>query len=743
MRLSYFAALLVMLATSANLRAEDVVIAAGDYHTCSLLQDGTVQCWGENDNGQLGTGMAGGEQPTPQAVPGLSNVIALSAGGYHTCALQQGGTVQCWGYNDDGELGTGMPGGDQSVPQMVFGLSDVIALSAGRYHTCALQQGGAVQCWGSNSDGQLGMGMIGGIQSQPQPVPGLSGVITLSSGAYHTCALQQGGTTQCWGENEDGQLGTGVAGGDQSMPQTVVGLSNAVALSAGGYHTCALQSGGAVQCWGENWDGQLGTGMAGDDQPTPQPVVGLSNAIALSAGSVHTCALQQAGTVQCWGNNYEGELGTGMAGDAQPTPQPVFGLPNAIALSAGRYHTCALQQGGTMQCWGYNFDGELGAGMAGWNAAPQVAAGLSNVVAVTAGGFHTCALHQEGAVHCWGYNSQGQLGTETAGDFQPTPQLAVGLSNVVALSAGRNHSCALQLSGTVQCWGENSEGELGTGMAGSDQSTPQDVAGLSDVIALSAGGNHTCALHSAGTVYCWGDNEDGQLGTGVVGGDQPSPQLVSGLTDVVAIRAGGSHTCALQQGGSVQCWGSNEDGQLGFAGADSSDRVLVPMGGATVLAIAAGGSHSCAAVQGPFPQPTRIVCWGRDDEGQVGNGPASSEDVPSPVPITNATPSWLAAGGDNACFYSLGTAYCWGGNEFGLHGRGVFGSSPAPTNSPGFSTATAMDLGANHACAIQPNKTVICAGDSYFGQLGNGQFGYSATPLVVGRVFANGFEENQ
>ncbi len=567
--------------------------------------------------------------------------------------------------------------------------------------------------------------------------------VALAAGEYHTCSLQQDGTVQCWGHNRNGQLGTGMAGGDQPTPQPVPGLSNIIALSAGRFHTCALQQGGTVQCWGENEDGQLGTGMAGADQPTPQPVPGLSNVIALSAGSYHTCALQQERTVQCWGYNWDGQLGTGMAGADQPTPQMVVGLSDVIALSAGGYHTCALQQGGTVQCWGYNFDGELGTGMVGWNAAPQAAAKLSNAVAVTAGGFHTCALQQEGTVQCWGYNWYGQLGTGMAGADQPTPQTVVGLSNVMALSAGGYHTCALQQGGTVQCWGENEDGQLGTGMAGDDQPTPQDVAGLSDVIALSAGNYHTCALRQDGTVQCWGYNWDGQLGTGMVGGDQPSPQPVSGLTDVVAIRAGDNHTCALQQSGSMQCWGSNEYGQLGFAGADSTDRVLVPMGGATVLAIAAGESHTCAVAQGPSQLPARVFCWGRDAEGQVGNGAGSSEEVASPVPITVATPPWLAAGGNNACYYSLGTTYCWGENEDGLQGRGMLGVASAPTNSAGFSTAVTMDFGRRHACAIQPDKTVICAGSSDRGQLGNGQFGYSATPLVVGRVFANGFEENQ
>jgi alpha-tubulin suppressor-like RCC1 family protein len=250
--------------------------------------------------------------------PGWSHAASIASGAAHTCAMAQDDTVACWGYNGDGELGTGMIGGNQGTPQAVVALTGATALTAGTNHTCALRRDGAAACWGYNSYRQLGFG-DGDPEPIPQTVPGLGPVVALSAGGYHICALRQDFTVVCWGRNDYGQIGI-PAGDDQPTPQTVAGLFDVVAISAGSNHTCALRRDGAVACWGDNSDGQLGTGAIGDDQPTPQPVSGLTQVVALSAGSHHTCALQRSGTVACWGYNSMGQLGTGVSGNNQPTP---------------------------------------------------------------------------------------------------------------------------------------------------------------------------------------------------------------------------------------------------------------------------------------------------------------------------------------------------------------------------------------------------------------------------------------
>jgi alpha-tubulin suppressor-like RCC1 family protein len=332
----------------------------------------------------------------------------------------------------------------------------------------------------------------------------------INGGGLDTCALLSDGTAKCWGWNAYGQLGDGTTT-DRYAPVSVVGLSNAIAISAGIMHTCALLSDGTVKCWGYNAYGELGDGTT-TNRNTPVSVVGLSNAVAISTGDLHTCALLSDGTAKCWGSNAYGQLGVDPItyGTQSSTPVSVVGLSNAIAITAGGYHTCALLSSGSVKCWGWNYYGQLGDGTNTWKSTPVSVYGLSNVVSISGGKYHTCALLSDGTVKCWGYNADGELGDGTATN-RYTPVSVSGLSNAIAISAGDYHTCALLKDGTVKCWGYNAYGELGDGTT-TNRYTPVSVSGLSNVVSISAGGFHTCALLSDGTAKCWGSDGNGQLG---------------------------------------------------------------------------------------------------------------------------------------------------------------------------------------------------------------------------------------
>ena len=349
-------------------------VDAGSFHTCARLQDGTVRCWGLNDSGQLGDGTTTNAS-TPVAVPGVGGAAAVSGGGFHTCARFPDGTLECWGRNDSGQLGDPATTSFSSVtPVRVTGITTAIAVTAGGFHTCALLADGTVQCWGENDFGQLGNGTSDPVPGTPttfNPTPvtvsGITTAVAISAGGWHTCALLRDGTVQCWGENTYGQLGNGAtiappAPGRSSTPATVTGITTAIGIEAGIFHTCAILRDGTLQCWGRNDEGRLGNGTTANSS-TPTTVSGITPA-AVAPGAEHACAILRDGTLQCWGDNNWGQLGNGSAaGTASTTPATaVTGITTATAASSGAEHTCAVLQDGSVQCWGRNTDGRLGNG---------------------------------------------------------------------------------------------------------------------------------------------------------------------------------------------------------------------------------------------------------------------------------------------------------------------------------------------------------------------------------------------
>ena len=268
----------------------------------------------------------------PVEVFGISDATQITASSGHTCALLQTSTITCWGRNQYGQLGNGQSTGDwednsadSSVPVEVQGINDATQITTGEDHTCALLQTSTITCWGRNKSGQLGNGQSTGDSednsadsSVPMEVLGINDATQITAGGYHTCALLQTGTITCWGYNIYGELGNGQSTGDwedrsadSSVPVGVTGISDATQITAGEVHTCALRQTSTITCWGRNKYGQLGNGQSGDDahSAVPVEVLGINDATQITAGSVHTCALRQTGTITCWGVKVSGQLG--------------------------------------------------------------------------------------------------------------------------------------------------------------------------------------------------------------------------------------------------------------------------------------------------------------------------------------------------------------------------------------------------------------------------------------------------
>jgi alpha-tubulin suppressor-like RCC1 family protein len=378
-----------------------------------------------------------------------------------------------------------------------------------------------------------------------------------------------------------------------------------------------------------------GAMAAGAFVPSAPAFVATATASLVTAGHAHSCALLTSGAVKCWGSNDLGQLGDGTQ-TSSVTPVDTAGLTDAVVLSAAYAHTCAVTSAGAAKCWGYNLHGEIGNGSPElFVTTPSTPTGLgSGVASVASGNGHSCALLTNGGVQCWGYNAYGQLGDGTTTD-RATPVSVSGLSGVTAIAVGRRQSCAITSGGDVLCWGLNTAGQLGVGTQTGPETcdgiacsrTPVAVPGVSGAASIMSGGFHTCAVTPSGGAKCWGANTNGQVGDGTFE-TRTSPVDVAGLTSgVAAIATGGLHTCAITSGGGAKCWGRDADGELGD-GATSDSNVPVDVSGLAsgVASLGLGYNHSCAVLDGGG-----VRCWGRNQSGQLGDGTTEGSSVPVEV----------------------------------------------------------------------------------------------------------------
>ncbi len=683
-------------AVPAGLRAR--AVAAGGYHSLAVTTNYMVVGWGANWNGQT------------TIPPGLTNVAFVAAGGWHSLALRLDGTVIAWGYNDRGQT---------NVPP---GLAGVVAIAAGYTDSLALKSDGTIVAWGDNTDRQ-------------SLVPSaLTWRGRIAAGANNILALKSDGTLAGWGAGSSGLL-------------AVPGITNVVAMAGGGSHSLALQSDGTVIAWGNNGNGQTNIPARA------------TNIVAISAGDSFSLALKSDGTIVGWGDNSYGVANP--ANLANPS-----GLTNMVAIAAGRFHGLALKADGTVEGWGAGYFGAGGflppphygqAYVAGVNVIGN------RIVQIAAGAYHSLALREDGTVFGWGLNLYGQT-TGVPNNISPNDTKGIvmrfgrPLSNIVAIAAGENHSLALRADGYVIGWGAGQADYPYEGPHYGQTDIPAEAYG---VVAIAAGGSLSAALRYDGTIIVWGQNDSRRIvapegmsdAVAIAAGGNHSlvltPYLggtvrglgantqrqangdysyasgyfvtLSGqlLANVVAIAAGGTHSLALQAGGAVYGWGENRYGQGNGYSPFTGPVYVAGQPLVNVVAIAAGRNHSLA-----LKADGGVVGWGLTNSGQVNIPPGATNQVVA-----------IAAGGDQSLALKAdGTVVGWGYpqmNTAGLAGvvaiaAGAFQSLALKAdgtvvglgiNTDGLSNVVAIAMGDDYGLALKADGTVAGLGGNSYDQI--------------------------
>lgn len=648
-------------------------VAVSNSSACAVNQIGDVYCWGQ--------------QVEKIALPGPAVKTAMRVAPNVGCALLEDGRAFCWG---DGSLGNGSLDGNP-VPQLVAGGRSYADLEFQGQRMCLVESGtNALYCWTSaepeptrftDSTGPVSAtrlfsgnravcierpnGVVACLDTETTTtfidIPELAGVNDVSfNNNGSACAIRNSngtsGDLSCIGSNTEGQLGTG-AFSDQgsTVSSPVLGISRAIDIASGCRHSCAIDENYQLWCWGSNESGELGDGAL-SASPTPKRVTGVSNATRVAARHGHVCAAANE-AIYCWGDNREGQL-------AQPSSsrvslQPVQLPPNLrfTDVGLGPRSACAVADNGQVWCWGVGTHGKFSVGDRLSALTPVQVPLVFAATGVEVGEGSACAWNATTSA-CWGRNEYGQLATSSTTPLRVlTPQSTELAAGIIKVQTKFKHWCSLRATGAVQCWG-----------FGFTSPTTMAIPGAVVDIALDA--DHGCALSDT-RIYCWGDNDVGQLGQGTVSARQDTPVIIPSLA-FRAVASGGRFSCGITVGREVLCWGSVPIG--------SGAPVLTP----TVIAMPNGfepnrilaGNDSLRVIATDGQQ---YVFGYNLFDGRAGDGRADS--APRLVTETFSDISYAAR---NTCFIDAtsGRVLCSGEARRGLLGVPSLFSQATPTVVP-------------------------------------------------------------
>ncbi len=662
-----------------------VTPSSGAGHTCATTTFHELYCWGVNDHGQCGVeDRENVPYPEKVADPSGSGWLSVDVGVNHTCAINLGNYLFCWGDNSRGEFGNGTTESSYTPVSNTTARWDSVA--AGDNFTCGITYGeGYLYCWGDNTYGI--MGSTGDMYDTPVGIDNSdnSRWLSISAGGDHVCGIDENYNLWCWGRNDRGQVGNSSFQTSVAEPYKVMNPQGKKwrFVTVNRFTSCAIDEANELWCWGDDRFSKLGDSGWGMVS-TPHLVSNVENSgwKNVAIGLEHICAFDLSNNLWCWGRNTDGDgsfgqLLSGRGGDIYTRPVEVY-YPSAttwLGVAAGADHSCAVNSAHQLWCWGNNMEGELGVvepfsfasaemPYMGMDFPVQVVNGDGTGWKEVSGGFyHTCALDLTGKVWCWGYDFTGSLGW--SGGDSPTPVSGIDI-RFSSISAGGFHNCGMTPDGVLYCWGNNFAGQLGTGDYDSGY-VPRAVVNPEGAFwkQVCTGEFFTCALDVNGALWCWGDNRYGEVGRSA-GGFYDTPQKieVSGVSGWKRVACGMEHVCAIADNGSdtgdVYCWGRDDVRQAGawsLYGYFDYPRLVAYRG----VDIWAGGNHTCLLVR-TYSGALVTQCWGDNSYGQLAVGYAGGFRYPVEIYDGGDFYRDMGLGLHHTCSVSIsGHLFCWGG----------------------------------------------------------------------------------
>ena len=726
------------------------IIAPGSSHVCGIRTDDVAMCWGSNSDGQLGDGTTN-DSATPVAVSGGHSFASIDGGGANTCGITTAGLLYCWGSNHVYQIGNNVTNQvDQLTPTRVHDPDSaannwnkaILKVSVGGHFACAIDEDNRGYCWGNSYENATGTG-DGSYPKVPKRIHKPNGsanwdatFIDISAGMDHTCAIRSSGEARCWGTELYGQLGNGgSANQSEKFPVKVSGNKTWVSIATGKEHTCGINDDNYMFCWGKNLFGQVGNNSTSNStapQRVHDPNASSNNWTAqwsVVAGGYDSAFGIRTGTAQTI--TFPGQS------DIKLTAGPVtLGATASSSLAV----TYASQTSNVCSVTGSTVTllttgtCTIEASQAG-TATVFEAAPVSISFTVLAGD-QTIEFPNPGTKNTSDFTGNG-MGLSAAASSKLVVSFSSSTTNVCTVSgimvskvafgtctitASQSGSSNFNAAPNVTRSFSIVDGTA-SGSAWEWGSTPTAMSTSLVFASIEAGRSHSCGLTAAGTAYCWGENQNGELGNGFGSIASAPPVMVLGGHTWAVVRPGSSSTCGVTTSGSGYCWGKNGQGQLGDGTTTGS---LVPVGvsaGETWATIDPGGAYACGVTTSGAG-----LCWGNNFYGNLGNG---SKHNSTNVEQTSRTQisgghTWAAIeatdGGYTCGLTTAGAAYCWGTGSNGVLGNGSTTSAQqTPVAVSGGLSFASLSGSEHHICGLTASGAAHCWGDDSFGQLGNGR----------------------